>query len=69
MVECHKGTVSAMEILCEDCENYIYDEESDRDICLIDLDMDDYEQFLLSQHTRCPYYRVRDDYRIVRKQN
>ncbi len=61
--------VNAMEMLCEDCENYDYDEESDSYLCLMDLDMDDYEQFVLSRYTRCPYYRVRDDYRIVRKQN
>jgi hypothetical protein len=54
---------------CEDCENYEYDEETDTYTCLMDLDMDEYEQFLLSCHSRCPYYRIRDEYRIVRRQN
>ena len=56
-------------INCEDCENYDYDEESDSYACMMDLDMDEFERFVLSEHSHCPYYRVRDDYRIVRKQN
>lgn len=56
-------------INCEDCENYDYDEESETYTCLQDLDMDEFERFMLSGHTQCPYYRVRDDYRIVRWQN
>ena len=56
-------------ISCEDCENYDYDEESETYTCMMDLDMDEFERFLLSHREQCPYYRVRDDYRIVRKQN
>ena len=56
-------------INCEDCENYDYDEESETYTCLQDLDMDEFGRFMLSGHTQCPYYRVRDDYRIVRRQN
>ncbi len=54
---------------CEECENFDYDEESDTYVCMMDLDMDDYEHYVLTGDARCPYYRVRDDYRIVRKQN
>ncbi len=54
---------------CEECENYDYDEETDTYACLMDLDMDDFERFALSRHTVCPFFRVRDDYRIVRRQN
>ncbi len=57
------------DVLCEDCENFDYDEECEDYVCVIDLDMDEYERFVQSGHRRCPYYRVRDDYRIVRKQN
>lgn len=57
------------DIRCEDCDNFDYDEETDSYECLTNLDMDEYERFLLSGRTRCPYYRVRDEYRIVRKQN
>lgn len=60
-----------MSCICEDCENYDYDEECEDYVCVVDMDMDmdDLEQFVLSRQTRCPYYRVRDDYRIVRRQN
>lgn len=58
-----------LDIRCEDCDNFDYDEETDTCECLMNLDMDEYERFLLSGRTRCPYYRVRDEYRIVRKQN
>ena len=54
---------------CEECENYEYDEESDSYLCIMDLDMDDFERIMMSDRGHCPYYRVRDDYRIVRKQN
>lgn len=57
------------EMLCDDCENFDYDEECEDYVCVMDMDMDEYERFVMSGHRRCPYYRVRDDYRIVRKQN
>lgn len=57
------------DIRCEECDYYDYDEETDTYACLMNLDMDEYERFLQSGRTRCPYFRVRDDYRIVRRQN
>lgn len=57
------------DVRCEECENYDYDEETDAYECMMDLDMDEYEQFLRFGSRACPYYRVRDDYRIVRRQN
>ncbi|MBQ8684182.1 MAG: hypothetical protein IJ518_06685 [Clostridia bacterium] len=57
------------DIRCEECENYDYDEETGVYTCVMDLDMDEYERFLLSGRKQCPYYRVQDEYRIVRRQN
>ena len=54
---------------CEECENFEYDEDWDAYACIMDLDMDDFERFAFSGHARCPYFRIRDEYRIVRKQN
>ena len=54
---------------CDECENFEYDEEWDTYSCIMDLDMDDFERFAFSGHGQCPYFRVRDEYRIVRKQN
>lgn len=57
------------DIRCEECDYFDYDEETDTYECMMNLDMDDYERFLSSGRNRCPYYRVRDEYRIVRRQN
>ncbi len=54
---------------CEECENFDYDEETDTYDCLMNLDMDDFERFAFSNHAQCPFFRIRDDYRIVRRQN
>lgn len=54
---------------CDECDHFVYDEEWDDYACEIDMDMDDRAR-LLSDHTAgCPFYQVRDEYRIVRKQN
>ena len=57
------------DVRCEDCENYDYDDESETWSCLMELDMDEYEAYVVCRRTQCPFYRVRDDYRIVRRQN
>ena len=64
-----KAVKRMSDMLCEECENFDYDEECEDYVCVVDLDMDEYERLVQSGHRRCPYYRVRDDYRIVRKQN
>ena len=58
-----------MDIRCEECDYFDYDEEADTYECLMSLDMDEYERFLAGGQNRCPYFRIRDEYRIVRKQN
>lgn len=57
------------DMLCENCENLEYDEEYEDYVCVVDMDMDDLEQLMATGRSRCPFYRVRDDYRIVRRQN
>ena len=54
---------------CEECENFDYDEETDTYDCMMNLDMDDFERFAFSNREQCPFFRIRDDYRIVRRQN
>ena len=53
---------------CDDCMNYIYDEETDCYICLVDLDQDEMEHFLNYATSHCPYFRFCDDYTLARKQ-
>ena len=37
--------------------------------CDMPLDLDDMERFLNQTVANCPYYRLDDEYAIVRKQN
>ena len=54
---------------CESCMNYFYDEECGYYVCLVNLDEDEMEKFLTdSFQGGCPYYRLEDEYRTVRKQ-
>lgn len=54
---------------CEICMNYVYDEEFDEYICAIDMDEDEIFSVLNDKRRGCPYFRMGDDYTIVRKQN
>ena len=55
---------------CEDCANYIYDEEFDEYCCNAYVDEDDVARFMSFDGYSCPYYDPFDDeYKIVRKQN
>lgn len=57
-----------MKNMCDDCMYYIYDEDMDCYICLIDLDQDEMEDFLSYATDHCPYYKFMDDYVLARKQ-
>ncbi len=53
---------------CEDCVQYIYDDEAECRVCFADLDEDEMFRFF-SGTSECPSYR-RDDgeYSVVKKQ-
>ncbi|NBJ91736.1 hypothetical protein D5281_03795 [bacterium 1xD42-62] len=53
---------------CEQCGNYVYDEDYECYTCEVDLDEDEMARFLSNSYTDCPYYRPGDEYLIVRKQ-
>ncbi len=53
---------------CEQCSNYVYDEDYDYYVCEMDLDEDEMYRFLSSSVDSCPYFRGEDEYMIVRKQ-
>lgn len=55
--------------MCEDCANFVYDEDLDEEICMIDLDEDEYFRLLSSGQKECPFFNRYDEYGIVRKQN
>ena len=53
---------------CETCAFYEYDEEYDYYVCSASLDEDEMARFLQDSHFQCPYYRLGDEYAVVRKQ-
>lgn len=53
---------------CDTCSNYAYDEEYECYACMVDLDEDDMSRFLRGGNFECPFYRLDNEYRIVRKQ-
>lgn len=53
---------------CENCTYYEYDDECGCYTCLINLDEDEMYNFLNSTNYRCPYFRLDDEYAVVRKQ-
>lgn len=54
---------------CELCMNYYYDEEYDCYTCSMNLDEDEMYRFVRGNNEDCHYFRMGDDYTIVRKQN
>ena len=58
-----------MKTACENCNNYVFDEDYGYYVCDISLDEDEAERFVSGRMTNGPYYRSDDDYQIVRHQN
>ena len=54
---------------CEYCMNYAYDVEYEDYACIIDMDEDELLRIYSDKRRGCPYFRMGDDYTIVRKQN
>ncbi len=53
---------------CEQCANFVYDEDYECYTCEVDLDEDEMAKFLSDSYKDCPYYQPGDEYLIVRKQ-
>ena len=43
--------------------------ERGEDVCTIDLDEDEYLDYLTRNTSSCPYYKYYDEYKSVQKQN
>ena len=54
---------------CETCAFYDYDEEYDEYYCRVNMDQDDMARLGSSSRAVCPFYRLYDEYKSVRKQN
>ena len=53
---------------CDSCSYYVPDEEGFYE-CLVSFDEDEAVRFMSSADFSCPYYRLDDEYAVVRKQN
>ena len=53
---------------CESCLYYEYDEDYECYVCEVNLDEDEMARFMEDRFYDCPYYRLGDEYMIVRKQ-
>lgn len=53
---------------CESCVNYVYDDDYDCYVCLANLDEDEMSRFLTSTNYTCPYFRLDDEYGVVKHQ-
>ena len=53
---------------CECCVYYVFDEEYGYYTCESDLDEDEMGRFMTNTFSFCPYFRLNDEYQIVRKQ-
>lgn len=53
---------------CDYCMFLAYDEDLDDEYCTIDMDQDEVERFYQEASSSCPYFRMGDDYTIVKKQ-
>ena len=57
-----------MKSICENCSNYAYDDENEFYCCDANLDEDDMVKFLQGRNTNCSFFRLDDEYGVVRKQ-
>ena len=53
---------------CDPCVNYEYDEDYECYCCMVNLDEDEMYRFLSGTQQECPYFRLDDEYAVVRHQ-
>lgn len=53
---------------CDNCVNYVYNEEYEYYECLVSLDEDDMGRFLSGTIRECHFFRLDDEYGVVRRQ-
>lgn len=53
---------------CDACVNCEYDEDYECYCCMVNLDEDEMYRFLSGTQQECPYFRLDDEYAVVRHQ-
>lgn len=64
----NKKQEKAVQSSCDSCAYYMYDEEYECYVCDVNMDEDEMARFLSDSHYNCHYYKLGDEYRVVRKQ-
>ena len=59
---------TGMDISCEECANFVFDDDEEEYVCCVSMDEDDYIRLNTDLHYQCPYYQCGDEYKIVRHQ-
>ena len=54
---------------CDACVNYEYDEDYECYCCMVNLDEDEMYRFLSGTQQECPYFRLDDEYAVVRHES
>ena len=62
------STMKRKKTCCEECAYFIYDEEYESYFCDMSLDEDEMLRFMQGSFDNCPYFRLGDEYAVVRKQ-
>lgn len=63
-----EGQTMSDAVNCEYCVNYSYDDDYECYTCEVNLDEDEMVKFITGNFHQCPYFKMGDEYRIVRKQ-
>ena len=53
---------------CDSCSNYVYDEDYECYVCMVDLDEDDLAHFRSGGNVDGSFSQTDDEYKVVRKQ-
>ena len=53
---------------CENCLNFIFDENFNTYYCDINLDEDEMYRFMSNSFSNCPYFQFNHEYKTVNKQ-
>ena len=53
---------------CDECVNFVYDEEWEEYVCAADMDEDDYSRIMSGYQKGCPLFVDGDEYKVVRHQ-
>ena len=54
--------------ICDECNNFQYDDEDECYYCVADMDEDDVYRLTQRQYKSCPFFCSNNEYEVVKKQ-